>query len=73
LLPSFLLPYFQNWYLPYLFVYVLIPERKNEFTATMIWMIFMVVVLSYGGSGFNPDLLVSHFEAMSKSGFLGLG
>lgn len=73
LLPSFLLPYFQNWYLPYLFVYVLIPERKNEFTATLIWLIFMVVVLSYGGSSFNPDLIVSHFEAMTKSGFLGLG
>jgi hypothetical protein len=73
LLPSFLLPYFQNWYLPYLFVYVLIPERKNEFTATLIWMIFMVLVLSYGGSGFNPDLLVSHFETMTKSNFLGLG
>ena len=73
LLPSFLLPYFQNWYLPYLFVYVLIPERKNEFTATMIWMIFMVVVLSYGGSSFNPDLLASHFETMTKSNFLGLG
>jgi hypothetical protein len=73
LLPSFLLPYFQNWYLPYLFVYVLIPERKNEFTATLIWMIFMVVVLSYGGSSFNPDLLASHFEAMTKSNFLGLG
>lgn len=72
LLPSFLLPYFQNWYLPYLFVYVLIPERKNEFTATMIWMIFMVVLLSYGGSGFNPQVLVTHFESMVKSS-LGLG
>lgn len=72
LLPSFLLPYFQNWYLPYLFVYVLIPERKNEFTATMIWMIFMVVLLSYGGSGFNPEVLVTHFESMVKSS-LGLG
>jgi uncharacterized membrane protein YwzB len=52
---------------------VLIPERKNEFTATLIWMIFMVVVLSYGGSSFNPDLLASHFEALTKSNFLGLG
>ena len=67
LLPAFLLPYFQNWYLPYFFVYVLIPERKNEFTATLIWMIFMVVLLSYGGSGFNPGVLVTHFESMVKS------
>jgi hypothetical protein len=72
LLPSFMLPYFQNWYLPYLFVYVLIPQRKNEFTATLIWLIFMVVVLSYGGSGFNPALLTSHFDSMLKTSFFGL-
>jgi hypothetical protein len=73
LLPAFILPYFQNWYLPYLFVYVLIAERKNEFTATMIWMIFMVVLLSYGGSGFNPEILVTHFDSLTKSSFFGLG
>lgn len=72
LLPSFMLPYFQNWYLPYLFVYVLIPQRKNELTATLIWLIFMVVVLSYGGSGFNPALLTSHFDSMLKTSFFGL-
>jgi hypothetical protein len=72
LLPSFMLPYFQNWYLPYFFVYVLIPQRKNEFTATLIWLIFMVVVLSYGGSGFNPALLTSHFDSMLKTSFFGL-
>jgi hypothetical protein len=72
LLPSFMLPYFQNWYLPYLFVYVLIPQRKNELTATLIWLIFMVAVLSYGGSGFNPALLTSHFDTMLETSFFGL-
>jgi hypothetical protein len=74
LLPTFCLPYFQNWYLPYLFIYLLIPQRKNEFTATIIWLIYMVIVLSYGGSGFNPQLLVSHFESMvNQAGMLRLG
>jgi len=72
LLPSFMLPYFQNWYLPYLFVYVLIPQRKNELTATLIWLIIMVAVLSYGGSGFNPALLTSHFDTMLETSFFGL-
>jgi len=72
LLPSFMLPYFQNWYLPYLFVYVLITQRKNELTATLIWLIFMVAVLSYGGSGFNPALLTSHFDTMLETSFFGL-
>ncbi len=72
LLPSFMLPYFQNWYLPYLFVYVLIPQRKTELPATLIWLSFRVAVLSYGGSGFNPALLTSHFDTMLETSFFGL-
>lgn len=73
LLPTFTLPYFQNWYLPYLFVYVLIPQRKNGLTATIIWLIYMSIVLSYGGTGFNPQLIISHFESTLKSSMQGLG
>jgi hypothetical protein len=73
LLPTFTLPYFQNWYLPYLFVYVLIPQRKKGLTATIIWIIYMCIILSYGGTGFNPQLISSHFESMVKSSMLGLG
>jgi len=54
LLPSFMLPYFQNWYMPFVFVYVLIPQRKKELEVTMIWLIFMIFVLSFGGVSFNP-------------------
>ncbi len=54
LIPSFMLPYFQNWYLPFIFVYVLIPQQKKEVQATIIWLIFMVFVLSFGGIAFNP-------------------
>jgi hypothetical protein len=73
LLPTFCLPYFQNWYLPFLFAYVLIPQKKEDFGLTMLWMVFVVFMLSFGGSGLNPQVLVQHFEAMISSGLVGLG
>jgi hypothetical protein len=73
LLPTFCLPYFQNWYLPFMFAYVLIPQRKEDFAVTMLWMVFVVFMLSFGGSGLNPQVLVQHFEAMVSSGLVGLG
>ena len=30
LLPSFMLPYFQNWYLPFFFIYALIPQTQKR-------------------------------------------
>ncbi len=54
LLPSFALPYFQNWYLPFIFVYALIPQTRKESEATIIWLIFMVAVLSFAGVSFDP-------------------
>ncbi len=54
LLPSFTLPYFQNWYIPYFFVYILIPQRKTELGITMIWLIIMISLLSFSGMPFNP-------------------
>ena len=54
LLPSFMLPYFQNWYLPFFFIYALIPQQKKELEVTMLWLIFMIFVLSFGGVAFSP-------------------
>jgi hypothetical protein len=73
LLPTFTLPYFQNWYLPYMFVYALIPQKKNELEATIIWLIFMMIVLSFGGSAFDPRILTEHFQTMIKMIILSLG
>ena len=53
LLPSFVLPYFQIWYMPFFFVFALIPKQKREAEATMMWLIFIVAVLSFGGISFN--------------------
>jgi hypothetical protein len=66
LLPSFMLPYFQNWYLPFIFVYVLIPQNKKELEATMLWLIFMIAVLSFGGASFNPLQIFNNFRSLVK-------
>lgn len=62
LLPSFMLPYFQNWYLPFIFIYILIPQTKRHLEATMLWLIFMMAVLSFGGSAFNPMQIIDNFR-----------
>jgi len=61
LLPSFLLPYFQNWYVPFLFVYVLIPQQKEELEATTIWLIFLIVVLGISGANYQPIPLMAQY------------
>ncbi len=62
LLPSFVLPYFQNWYLPFVFIYLLIPQRRAEIAATSIWLIFLLIMLSFGGAAFNPVLILNNFR-----------
>ncbi len=60
LLPSFMLPYFQNWYLPFIFVYALIPQQKKELNVTVAWLIFMVAVLVFSGTNFQLWLQYLH-------------
>ena len=66
LLPSFMLPYFQNWYLPFIFIYVLIPQQKKELEVTMVWLLFMIVVLSFGGVSFNPLQIFGGLKSLLK-------
>jgi hypothetical protein len=54
LLPSFTMPFFQIWYVPFLFGYALIPQKKREMELTLVWLIFMTAMLSFGGVSFNP-------------------
>ncbi len=54
LLPAYLMPYFQAWYLPFFFVYALVPSQKRALEVAMVWMIFMIIVLSFGGLAYNP-------------------
>ncbi len=66
LLPSFMMPYIQNWYLPFLFSYILVPQEKKELAATMIWLVFMIAMLSFGGASFNPLLIFENLKTMLK-------
>ena len=54
LLPCFTMPYFQPWYLPFFFVYALIPKDKRGTEVTLIWLVFMVLMLSFGGLSYSP-------------------
>ena len=49
LFPLFTLPYFQNWYLPFIFIYVLIPQEKRELEATILWLTLIVAVIFLSG------------------------
>jgi len=66
LLPSFTLPYFQNWYIPYFFVYILIPRRKTELGVTMIWLIIMIALLAFSGMPFLPQQIVKNIQNLLK-------
>ena len=54
LLPTFTMPYFQIWYLPFFFGYALIPQQKREMEVTLFWLIFIMAMLSFGSISFNP-------------------
>ena len=59
LLPIFTMPFFQVWYLPFFFGYVLIPQkRKRDMEVTMLWLIFVMAVLGSGVISFNPSLVL---------------
>jgi len=61
LLPSLLLPYFQIWYMPFVFVYALIPQRRNELEATALFLLLLIFILAASGSYYEPIPLVSNY------------
>ncbi len=62
LLPSFMLPYFQPWYLPFFFVYMLFPMQKRARDVALFWLLFMTVVLSFGGLAYNPVQILDNIR-----------
>ena len=66
LLPSFLMPYFQPWYLPFFFIYMLFPLDKKASAVAMFWLIFMTIVLSFGGLAYNPVLIIDNIRRILK-------
>ena len=66
LAPSFMLPFFQNWYVPFIFVYILIPQQRRELEATLLWLIFIIAMLSFGATAFNPQHIIENFRLTLK-------
>jgi len=48
--------------LPFFFVYPLFLQQRRTLEVTMVWLIFMVVVLSFGGIAFNPLHFLDNFR-----------
>ena len=62
LLPCFTMPYFQVWYLSFFFVYALIPAQKRALHVGLVWLVFIVFVLSFGGFAFNPVQIMDNIR-----------
>jgi hypothetical protein len=53
LVPVFTMPFFQNWYMPFVFIYAMIPQPKKELTITIFWLAFIIFMVAFGGISFN--------------------
>ena len=62
LLPIFTMPYFQPWYLPFFFIFPLIPQPKRSLEVTLVWLVFIVLTLSFGGVSYNPLLILNDIK-----------
>ncbi len=58
LLPSYTMPFFQIWYLPFFFGYALLPQPKRDMEVTMLWLLFIMAILAAGLISFNPTLIL---------------
>ncbi len=64
LLPCFTMPYFQPWYLPFFFVYALFPKDKRATEVTLLWLVFMVFTLSFGGLSYSPLHILNSIQGV---------
>ena len=62
LVPSFFLQYFQIWYLPFLFLYSIIPQKKRDVELTLFWLLFIMGMLSFGASSFNSMNVINSWN-----------
>jgi hypothetical protein len=53
LIPAFTMPFFQNWYMSFVFLYALIPQPKKDLTATVLWLAYIIFVIAFGGISFS--------------------
>jgi hypothetical protein len=67
LLPSFFLSFFQNWYIPFVFVNILFVQSRKEGSATMLWLCVLIGVLYLGGLTFNFEQILGNIAAFFGS------
>ncbi|MCW4023980.1 MAG: hypothetical protein NWF01_02970 [Candidatus Bathyarchaeota archaeon] len=53
LVPVFTMPFFQNWYMPFVFIYALIPQPKKDLTLTVLWLSYIIFMIAFGGISFS--------------------
>ncbi len=53
LIPIFTMPFFQNWYMPFVFLYTLIPQPKKDLTLTVFWLAYLIFIIAFGGLSFS--------------------
>jgi len=72
LLPCLTMPYFQPWYLPLFFVYLLIPQNKHSLQITIVWIVFVAIVLSFGGLSYNPLFILDRVRGVLTFPYLNI-
>jgi hypothetical protein len=60
------MPYFQPWYLPFFFVYPLLPQSKRSLQVTLVWLFFITFVLSFGGLSYNPLAIIDNIRRILR-------
>jgi hypothetical protein len=66
LVPALMMPYFQPWYLPFFFIYPLFARSKRSAAVVLVWVIFMAVVLAFGGLSYNPLTILDNMRRILK-------
>jgi hypothetical protein len=72
LLPCLTMPYFQPWYMPLFFVYLLIPQNKHSLQITIVWIVFVAIVLSFGGLSYNPLFILDRVRGVLTFPYLNI-
>lgn len=68
LFPGLSLPYFQQWYFPYLYIYLLIPWEKRSINFMALWLIAVTCIITLGNFMYDPIWLLDRLNKVI-SGF----
>ena len=58
ILPCIILPYFQQWYFPYIFIPILLMKNKRSSTLYAIWILILIFAITMGSLRYDPVWLL---------------